>query len=133
KIKLEGAKITDLGLNKTAAKLYVKISNPSAISFQVTDQQYDAYLNGSFVSHIQKIAPETIVAHGDTVVDLLITFNPLKALGNIFTALSASKLNGIRIKLKGYVDLQKAAFTHRQQVEVEDTLGNLLASMVEGE
>ncbi len=125
-----GVKITQLSFNKVTIKLDWKIINKSSISAEVSNQDYDVFLNDIFIKKIGYTAPIEIKAGSDTIIPTYITIEPddLKKIGlsNLGKFLTKEGRESLTLKVVGSFDV-KVEFIkiNRFPFEYEDTIENI--------
>ena len=69
-----GVKIKSLSFSKIDLTAYFKLVNPGIATITLSNQEYDVYLNGKFLTHMKYSEPYTI-APGMNIMPLEVTAN----------------------------------------------------------
>ncbi len=71
-----GTKVHNIGISNIRFTLFINIKNKGDISATITKQSYHVYANNSLISVIKTEGKIKLKSHGDTVLPLIIEFNP---------------------------------------------------------
>jgi LEA14-like dessication related protein len=77
---ISGGVIHSLGLDKVKMTLFFKIVNESDITIQISDMDFNIYVNNMFVTKIVKNEPQTVYSQSDAIIKLDVEFNPADLL-----------------------------------------------------
>jgi LEA14-like dessication related protein len=75
KISSQGVKV--LSRDKENIKLLVKmgITNPSDLTLTLTEQEYDIYLNGIYITRLKSVVPQVIYENSTSTLELTVDIN----------------------------------------------------------
>lgn len=77
---IAGGVIHSLGLDKVKLTLFFKIVNESDINVEVSNMDFNIYVNNMFVTKILKSEPQTLKSNSDTIIKLDVEFVPADLL-----------------------------------------------------
>jgi LEA14-like dessication related protein len=120
-LTFSGVKLKSITLNKIDLVAYFKTINEGTASVTISEQEYDVFLNGKYVSHMRSTKPITIKP-GENILPFDVTIglsDILKAgwanLGQILT--DKSKIN---ITIKGTRDM-RIGFIPIKNIAINET------------
>jgi LEA14-like dessication related protein len=125
-----GTKITKLSLSKITIRLDWKIINKSDIGAIVSNQEFDVFLNDTFIRTIGYTEPLKIRNNSETIVPTYISLEPedLKKIGlnNLSKFLTSEGRKTLNLKVVGTFDV-KVEFINIKKFpfEFEDTIENI--------
>jgi LEA14-like dessication related protein len=125
-----GTKITKLSLRKITIRLDWRIINKSDIGAVVSNQEYQVFLNNTFIRKIGYTEPLKIPNNSETTVPTYISIEPedLKKIGlnNLSKFLTSEGRETLRLKVVGSFDV-KVEFINIKKfpIEFEDTIENI--------
>lgn len=73
---ISGGIIHSLGLDKVKMTLFFKIVNESDITVEVSNMNFNIYVNGMFISKVVKEEPQTLYGKSDALIKVDFEFNP---------------------------------------------------------
>ena len=128
--EFSGVKVNSISLQQISITLWWKVVNKSDISFTVSNQDYDIYLNDTFVQKVGYTAPVEVKSKSTTFLPTYIVFEPkdLKNIGIANAILFTNKENWKDLNL-----LCKGTFTIKTSIaevkkfpfEFEDNIHNI--------
>lgn len=123
-----GVKNLKIAADKVSFILLYNIDNKSDLSVLVSEQNYDIFINGVFVSKVSNPTDVKIISHGVSSIPLYVNFAPrdiiLAGVINL-NDLIKDKAN-IGIKIKGNLSLKAGIINLKKyQFEVEFKLSDL--------
>lgn len=129
--RLVKAKVHDLTLQKINFTAYVEIDNKGDFSADITDQYYNVYVNGSFVSSVATKDAIHLNSNGKTILPLTIKFNPQDvftvALQNLASFITDK--SKIIISVKGRLTAKVGIVTlSNYEFSIDMTLSEILAA-----
>lgn len=77
---ITGGVIHSLGLDKVKISLFFKIVNESDLTIEISNMDFNIYVNNMFVTKIVKNPPQTLLSKSDAVIKLDVEFNPADLL-----------------------------------------------------
>jgi len=116
-----GAKLNTFSLSKIALTAYFKLNNTGNASVTISNQEYDVYVNGKYVSHMNYSNP-VVIAPGENILPLEVVFSlsdVIKAGWSNLTQILTDK-SKINISLKGKRTM-KVGFLTFSNVEINET------------
>ena len=132
-VKLGGVKFKSISTKVFNFDLFIKFTNNSAINFVISEQEYNVYLNGKFVTKITNKDDVTVLPKATNSIPVNINFNPtevLNLLGKNFTNILLHP-EAIAIKVDGKLKVKLYGFTKAIPFVYESNLKELMASKKE--
>jgi LEA14-like dessication related protein len=116
-----GMKVRSVSLNKIEIIAYFKLTNTGSASVNVSNQEYDVYINGKYVSHMKNASSFTI-APGENIIPIDVTISLadlLKAgISNISQILTDKDKIDVSLKGKRSLKIGPLAFNN---VAIDET------------
>lgn len=118
-----GAVIHTISMDKMDMDLLVNISNKSDVSFTVTNQNYQVYINKMLVAVISNNENTKVVAKGNTTMKINVKFNPQdllkKGIENIANLIRNK--DSLVVEIKGTISIGKGLVSFNNY-KVDETL-----------
>jgi LEA14-like dessication related protein len=117
-----GMKIKSVSFSKINLTLYFKIINTGSATVTLSNQEYDVYLNGKFVSHMKYSTP-FIISPGENILPLEVTVGLADAIKAGLSNLSdiINDKSKINVSLKGKRSM-KIGFLSFNNVTINETI-----------
>lgn len=117
-----------LSVNQADINIKLKMKNKAHVGYAIKSQQYEMYINNSFVGTIENNNQIFIAPQSTTDVWLNIKFNPLHVANISWDTIKDLIVKGgdLRIKLKGKAKIKKGIFTFNYPLNESFTLKELL-------
>jgi LEA14-like dessication related protein len=115
--------------NQIMMDVYMKFTNRSNLAVTITDQEYDVYANGIFLTTVVNKSPNTIQANSSSSVGARIDFNPAEIIAKgILNPLELLKLpKNLKIKTVMRYKIKVLFFNVPiPEIIYEDTLYNIM-------
>lgn len=130
KFAMSGIAINKITFKEINFSLWWKVTNNSDISFTISNQVYDVYLNGKLAKRVGnkpdvKISPHSV---GKIPTNVVLDYKELVKIGldNIGDLLDKDKRNKIQLEVVGTFTLKTSVFTLKDfPFEFKDTFGNI--------
>ena len=120
---VSGAIVNEMSLKNFSFTMLLNIKNKSEIDFTVTNQRYNIYVNKMLVAKIEKPNSITVIANGNTTINIDVKFNPQdllkQGLENMVYLLKDKK--NIVIEIKGFLSL-KAGLVNVKDYQVDERI-----------
>lgn len=109
--KIVGAKVHSMTLTKVNVTVFVEIENKGDLSVDITGQDYNVYVNDTYVSNIKAKEEIHINSNGKSVLPLNIEFNPSQVLLTSLTNLTSimSDKSKVMVSVRGGLSLKSGA------------------------
>lgn len=126
------AKIKSLSFTNIVLELYLKFVNLSLVDINIDGYDLAIYINGKLIiPHVYAANPGYIKAQGESIVPLTVQFNPIAALGNLFSSqvMNAALFDysKVIVRVVGYVSANHRGVEIKDiKVDISDNLQNLL-------
>lgn len=125
-----GFKIEDIGPSMVSFYIYFKLNNPGLLSLTISQQDYNIYLNNSYVTRVVNKGDTVIKAQGVSSIPFLIQFrvgDVVKAgLDNFSALLSKEKRSKLKVRIEGKLTLTLGYLTIKKlKFDVESTIAEL--------
>ena len=104
-----GTKLKSFAFDKLSAEINFDIDNRGDLEVVVSEQEYDVFLNNSFISHVSNKEDVTIAAQSVSRMPLAVeikTQDFIKALGSNWKAILLGDKSNVIIKIKGFFTLK---------------------------
>jgi LEA14-like dessication related protein len=128
--EFSGTRINSISFEKISITLWWKVVNKSDISFTVSNQDFDIYLNDKFIKKVGYTSPVEVKANSTTYIPTYIVFEPkeLKNIGLANAILFTNKENwkDLNLLCKGNFTVKTSIFEVKKfPFEFEDTIWNI--------
>ena len=128
--EFSGTRINIISFEKISITLWWKVVNKSDISFVVSNQDFDIYLNDKFIKKVGYTSPVEVKGNSTTYIPTYIVFEPkeLKNIGLANAILFTNKENWKNLNLlcKGNFTVKTSIFEVKKfPFEFEDTIYNI--------
>jgi len=129
RITFAGASMLPMQSGNIGLNLTLNVTNISALTINVTNLNFDVYINDKYINKVIQNTNQVIIANATSQVSFNIYFNIATILGSIdlSSILKNLNLNSINIKLIGYVsgavdgiDVSNLPF------QIQENLGQLI-------
>lgn len=118
-----GAVIHTISTDKMDMDLMVNISNKSDVSFTITKQDYQVYVNKMLVAEVSKKENITVVSKGNTTMKINVKFNPQdllkKGIENIANLIKNK--DSLVVEIRGTISIGKGLIS-LNDYRVDETL-----------
>ena len=125
-----GTRINSIALDKISITLWWKVVNKSEISFKVSNQDYDVYLNGQYLKKVGYTSPIEVKSNSTSYIPTYVVFEPkeLKNIGleNASKFLTEEGRKDLNLLVKGTFTVKTEVFEVKKfPFEFEDTIHNI--------
>jgi len=118
-----GAVIHTISMDKMDMDLLINIANKSDVSFTVTNQNYQVYINKMLVATVNNKENTTVVSQGNTTMKINVKFNPQdllkKGIENIANLINNKE--SMVIEIRGFISIGKGLVSFNDY-RVDETL-----------
>ena len=105
-----GTRINSIALDKISITLWWKVVNKSEISFKVSNQDYDVYLNGQYLKKVGYTSPIEVKSNSTSYIPTYVVFEP----------------KDLNLLVKGTFTVKTEVFEVKKfPFEFEDTIHNI--------
>jgi LEA14-like dessication related protein len=124
------AKINDISFQKISITLFWKVVNKSDISFTVSNQDFDIYLNDIFVKKVGYTAPVEVKANTTSFIPTYIVFEPIEltkiGIGNALLFTNKENWKDLNLLCKGTFTIKTSiAEVKKFPFQFEDNIHNI--------
>ena len=77
---ISGGIIHTLGLDNVRITLFFKVVNESDLTIEISDMNFDIFVNNMFVTKIKKSEKQTLYSKSEAIIKLQFEFNPTDLL-----------------------------------------------------
>lgn len=118
-------KINDISTNLVDLTLQLEVINKTDLSFDITGQSYDIYINREHVAPIRSDKNFHLDKGGSAMMPVNIQFNPLQVLK--IAVLNIFNIKEVLFGIKGKLTVMSGILIINQlPVDFEDTIGSLM-------
>ena len=118
-----GAVIHTISIDKMDMDLLINIANKSDVSFTLTNQNYQVYINKMLVATVNNKENTTVVSQGNTTMKINVKFNPQdllkKGIENIANLINNKE--SMVIEIRGSISIGKGLVSFNDY-RVDETL-----------
>ena len=118
-----GAVIHTISIDKMDMDLLINIANKSDVSFTLTNQNYQVYINKMLVATVNNKENTTVVSQGNTTMKINIKFNPQdllkKGIENIANLIKNK--DSLVVEIRGTISIGKGLVSFNDY-RVDETL-----------
>ncbi|PIZ50436.1 hypothetical protein COY27_07175 [Candidatus Woesearchaeota archaeon CG_4_10_14_0_2_um_filter_33_13] len=118
-----GAVIHTISIDKMDMDLLINIANKSDVSFTLTNQNYQVYINKMLVATVNNKENTTVVSQGNTTMKINIKFNPQdllkKGIENIANLIKNK--DSLVVEIRGSISIGKGLVSFNDY-RVDETL-----------
>lgn len=104
-VKPSGFRFEKIGLRYARLVLGLRVINKTDIDFTITNEKFDVYLNGAFVSSIRQASNKPLLKNTPVDLQLLIEFDPLAVLRGAAQSMIQNQGN-VLVQLKGRITVR---------------------------
>lgn len=73
---ISGGIVHSIGLDNVKITLFFKVVNESDITLELSDMNFNIYVNKMFITNIKRTQPQILYSKSDTIIKLDFQFNP---------------------------------------------------------
>lgn len=125
-----GTQLNSVSLEKVSITLWWEVVNKSDISFTISNQEYDIFVNGRFIKKVGYSSPVEIKPKEKTKIPVyvVLTLQDLKNIGlqNIVSLLTEEGRKNLNLKVQGKFTIKTSIFEVKKfPFEYEENLDTL--------
>lgn len=99
-IKVKGGRIKKLSIGRIVLDIFLDFQNRSSLKILIKSQEYNVFINNSFVANLKSRQETTILPKSSSVIPLVVDFNPKKAANILGKNLSSIVLSPESVMLR---------------------------------
>lgn len=99
-IKVKGGKIKKISIDRMVLDIFLDFNNRSSLKIVIKSQEYNVFINNSFVANLKSKTETTILPKSSSVIPLIVDFSPKKAANVLGKNLSDIALSPESVMLK---------------------------------
>ena len=128
--KFVGTSINNISIDKISITIWWEVVNKSDISFTISNQEYDIYINGSYIKKVGYSSPVIIKPKEKSKIPtyVVLTLQDLKKIGliNIVSLLTKEGRDSLNLTVKGKFTVKTSIVeVKRFPFEFEDSIGDI--------